>query len=304
MWDINSGKEVQQFQGNSGWVTSAAFSPNSKYVVTGSQNRSVRLWETSTGIGKQVQELAFFSTQGYPDSSLTMVTFSPDGRYVLGGDDRGMLLLWEVQSGKVIQELHTGATSAAAAFSPDGKFLLTTLSNELTNAWGAEIWDVVTGKPLRFFKGHTSKVTSVGFSADGKYLITGSLDKSARLWDAQTGKELRRFNGHTDVITAIGLSPDVKQLTTASLDNTVRVWDAQTGQELRRFDGAAIGARRVTFSSDGRFVLASHADNSVSMWPIDYHDTVKSVCKRLLRDLTEGERVQYGIRDKTPTCPK
>ena len=70
-----------------------------------------------------------------------------------------------------------------------------------------------------------SAVTSVCFSPDGRQVLTGSDDNTARLWDAATGQELRRFEGHTLPVWSVCFSPDGRQVLTGSSDKTVRLWD-------------------------------------------------------------------------------
>ncbi|MGA9773120.1 MAG: hypothetical protein WBV94_29085 [Blastocatellia bacterium] len=64
-----------------------------------------------------------------------------------------------------------------------------------------------TGREARRFDGHLSSVFSVAFSPDGKYMLTGSWDKTARLWDVKTGIEERRFEGHSDMVSSVTVSP-------------------------------------------------------------------------------------------------
>lgn len=114
-------------------------------------------------------------------------------------------------------------------------------------------------RELRCFKGHTDYVCRVAFSPDGKWVLSGSADKTMRLWEVETGKELRRFEGHTSLVYGVAFSPVGKQALSGSLDKTPRLWDAQTGKQLRRFEGHNDYVFCVTFSPDGKqIVSASH----------------------------------------------
>src|ERR1700722_6074493 len=103
--------------------------------------------------------------------------------------------------------------------------------------------------------GHTGFVNCGIFSPDGKQLLTGSWDKTARLWDTQSGKELRTFMGHDDWVIAVAFSPDGKQVLTGSSDKSARLWDVRSGQELRAFAGHSGAVDSVAFSRDGKQVL-------------------------------------------------
>ena len=108
--------------------------------------------------------------------------------------------------------------------------------------------------------GHSDRINSVAFSVDGRFVLTGSGDKSARLWETATGKELRRFKGHSDSITSVAFSADRRLVLTGSSDDTARVWETATGKELRRFLGF------VAFSADRRFVLTKSLDDTTRLW--------------------------------------
>src|SRR5579871_1657664 len=99
--------------------------------------------------------------------------------------------------------------------------------------------------------GHSDAVNSVAFSPDGRYVLTGSNDKTARLWETATGKEIRTFRGHTANVLSVAFSPDGRYVLTGSGDKTARLWETATGKERRRFQGHAGAMFSVTFSPDG-----------------------------------------------------
>jgi len=120
--------------------------------------------------------------------------------------------------------------------------------------------------PLEF-KGHTDFIFEVDISPDGKYLATGSVDRTARLWDLATGETIRTFSGHTGAIDGLAFSPDGKTLITGG-DQTVRLWDVATGEELQVFSGHTAGVGDVEFSPDGQSIISSSGDQTARIWDV------------------------------------
>jgi len=88
--------------------------------------------------------------------------------------------------------------------------------------WG--YWNRLCHLDLKTLQGHTSSISSVTFSPDGKRIVTGSEDNTAKVWDALTGKETLTLKGHTKAIHSVAFSPDGKRILTGSKDNTARIW--------------------------------------------------------------------------------
>jgi WD40 repeat protein len=108
----------------------------------------------------------------------------------------------------------------------------------------------------------------VALSADGKVVLTGSTDGTARLWSAATGKPLGSALRHQDMVTAVAFSPDGKLLVTCSQDNTAQLWLTATGKRL----GAPLRHQGwvspVAFSPDGKMVLSGSFDGTAKLWPV------------------------------------
>jgi WD40 repeat protein/transcriptional regulator with XRE-family HTH domain len=122
--------------------------------------------------------------------------------------------------------------------------------------------------PLQIFTGHSDGLYAVAYSPDGKSVLTGSTDETARLWDAETGAELRRFIGHTAAVEAVAFSPDGRFAGTGGLDATARLWDVKTGKELRTFTDAATDVFGVKFSPDGKTLLTGNGDGIARLWDV------------------------------------
>ena len=265
--DASTGRELRQFVGHTGQVFSVAFSPDGRFVLTGSNDKTARLWETATG--HEVQRFKKDDLLG-----VTSIAFSPDGRFVLTGSYDDNTRLWEVSTGQMVRQITKSTNELAfvptrtiafspVAFSPDGRFVLTGGKSYETAAW---LWDTATGRELRQFVGHTEPVDSVAFSPDGRFVLTGSYDKSARLWETATGSEIQRFEGHTGIVDSVAFSPDGSYVLTGSQDTTARLWETATGREVKRFEGNMSIVDSIAFSPDGQLVLSASADGTVKLW--------------------------------------
>ena len=248
-------------------LTSIAFSPDGRYVVSGSRDKTARVWEAATGM--ETVRLTY-------DGEIKSVAFSPDGKYaVLGGCDRvdsnfnclqGSARVWDVSIGKEIAHTVHDSEVWSVAFSPDGKFVVSG-SEDGT----ARVWEALTGNEISGMKSANTMVF-VSFSPDGKYVVSGSFDGTARVWEAATGKEIARMTHSIDPlmgvaqgVEAVAISPDGKYVVSGSIDNTARVWEALTGQEVARMthDG---GVWSVAFSPDGKYVVSGSFDGTARVW--------------------------------------
>ncbi|WPD24270.1 MAG: trypsin-like peptidase domain-containing protein [Candidatus Electrothrix scaldis] len=274
--NINTGKSII-LQGHIGNVTSVSFSLDGKKLVSGSDDKTVRVWDIETG-----QELTVFRGHVQP---VTSASFSPDGKLAASGagfgwgyhDGEGTIRLWNVMSGKELAVLHGHSESVwSISFSPDGK-LLSSGSTDTT----IRIWNIRTGKELAIFKGHTYAVYSVSFSPNGKLLASGSGfgpdsgDGSIRIWDIESKKEIKILEGHSSSVGSLSFSPDGKILASGSGvgsedgSGSVRLWDVASGKEmtvLKEYKDNAV--YYVSFSADGKKVIAGSDDNTLRMWDV------------------------------------
>ena len=260
--DLSVGKIAAMFywpltlKGHSGGVCSVAFSPDGKRLVSGSEDRTIRLWDTATG----TQLLTLKGHSG----PVRCVAFSPDGRHLAsgsGGTDK-TIRIWDTATGTELLAIKGHSNwVCSVAFSPDGKRLA---SGSYDNTIG--IWDTATGKKLYALKGHSDVVRSVAFSPDGRRLASGSQDRTTRLWDTVTGKELLALKGHSAPVLSLAFSPDGKRLASGSQDSTTRLWDTVTGKELLTLKGHSAPALSVAFLPDGKHLASGDRDDIIKIW--------------------------------------
>jgi len=259
--------------GHSGQVSSVAFSPNGQFVLSGSGDKTMRLWNVASG-----KEIRIFAGH---TKSVHSVAFSPDGRFALSGSLDENLHLWNVATGKIIwSSAHTDPV-VSVAFSPDGRFALSGSSDKTLR-----LWDVATGQKIRSFVGHTAIVSSVVFSPDGRFALSGSWDKTMRLWNVATGKELRLFDKHTEndfedrddmiFVNSVAFSPDGRFALSGSGDRTMSLWNVASGKEIRSFAGHTKIVKSVSFSPDGRFALSGSGDKTLRLWDVATGKEIRS----------------------------
>ncbi|KZP17439.1 hypothetical protein FIBSPDRAFT_1046926 [Athelia psychrophila] len=201
-------------------VLSVAFSPDGTKIVSGSGDKTVRVWDAVTG------QAALPPLEGHEDL-VWSVAFSPDGTKIVSGSDDKTVRGWDAITGQAALpplEGHEDLVNSVA-FSPDGTKVVSGSADKTVR-----VWDAVTGQAaLPPLEGHEQSVMSVAFSPDGTEIVSRSSEGTARLWDAVTGKLLNGDYG--DAPLPHHTSPDKAQMS-LSLDEQDYLTDVNSGHCL------------------------------------------------------------------------
>ena len=289
---------IRRLQGHTASVRAVSLSPDNKQALSGSEDKTVRLWDVATGETVRtfeghfdaVQSVAFTpdgttGVSGGSDNQVLVwdlrrgkkpkqalehsaqvhaVALSADGEYVVSGTADGDVLQWEIETGLMLWSFrgHAGAV-AAVSISEDGRFAVSGGHDNIII-----LRDLTSGNPVRTFSGHSGEVNSLCLSGDGRRLVSGSSDKRLILWDVQTGAMLLKMRGHNGKVYATDMSRDGRYALSGSADKTLMLWNLESGKPVRTFQGHSSPVNSVRFAADSRSALSASDDGSLIVWDL------------------------------------
>ncbi len=236
VWDTATGEPAGVLKGHTNNITDYAHSPDGTRIATASTDQTVKVWDAATG--RQLHTLRGHS------SRVGAVAFSSDGGRLVSASDDRTLRLWDVTTGQELAVLrgHTGGVTGATFVGPD---TVASVSLDRTIRY----WDTRSGPGSGLWAGHSGFVYSVAYHPDGKHVVSGSWDGTARVWDAD-GRVVRRFdmpvverkggereNGRErERVCCVAVHPAGKWLATVSWGDNVHMWDFETGDRLHTWE--------------------------------------------------------------------
>jgi WD40 repeat protein len=261
LWDLTKPdlKTRNYLKGDLGRVFAVAYSPDGKFVAAGGENATVRQWDAHTGRNK--------ATLMPNPTYVYQLAYSPDSRQLLARGQKNVIL-WDALNGGEVRRFGIEDISVnCAAFSPDGRFVLTGHGIRLYKDGKPVYKDntpVYTDCMLRLFdarsgdevfsnKSFTLPVYSVGFSVDGRRAFSGLYEPALRRWDVTPPSltPVEGWKGATGYVHGLLCSPDGRHLVTRGLDGQVVLWDLATGKRLRQWSiPEVIG--HMAYASDSR----------------------------------------------------
>ena len=237
--------------GHSGSVWSVALSSDGQTLVSGSEDKTIKIWNLNTG---QVSRTLL----GHSDA-VRSVTLSPDGQILASASGDKTIKLWNLHGQIRTLSGHSGPVWSVA-INPDGQTLVSGSEDGTV-----KIWNLPTGELRRTINGHSGRVFSVAISPDGQTFATASIDKTIKVWHLQSGELIRTLLGHADAVRCVVFSPDGQKLASSSWDKTIKVWNLRTGEVMRTLLGHSDRVVSVAFSNDSQ-IASTSVDKTIKVW--------------------------------------
>jgi len=288
--------ETMKLHGHTGQVWAVAINHNGTRVVSGGEDKTVRIWDTEDGAEIMV-------LHGHTDR-VKCVAFSPDSKIIASACDSRTIKLWNATTGAEIRTFTSSQGGGwRVAFAPDGKRIASSGINGaikiLDMATGREVQTLATGsshiRSLSFLtngdrlvfsgsasdievsdlgettramilRGHISSVLAITCSSPDMWIASGGIDATVRIWDVKTGSIQTALSGHASWVHSVTFSPDARLLASGSADGTVRVWATSAWAHVLTLDAKAGAVRSVAFGPANRRIASGHQDGNIRIW--------------------------------------
>jgi WD40 repeat protein len=292
-----------------GPVAGLAFNAADKtLLVAGLQSSSIKL-STVDVVSQTITTASTLSAK----ASATAI--SADGKYLaLGGLD-GVVRILLTSTRAEQQSVYTlDGQIVSLAFSPDSRWLAAGVCGEASTGLNLcrenriVLWDLSSGQVSGTFPknnqnatqaeippAHNDYILSLAFSADGKYLASGSQDTTILLWEVSTYEQVgAAFTGHSGSVVGLAFTPNGSMLVSSGADRRLIFWDVATRQPLGTPVEVTAGAlTSLLVTPDGQSLYSGSSDGYIAIWDIDINSWLGRACTRAGRNLTQAEWEQY-----------
>ena len=290
---------IQTLSGHKEAITSVVITRDGKKLLTGSYDRTLKLWNAQTG-----QLLKTFSGQ---TQSIHCIAVSWDSKFVASGGVDKTIKIWDIRTGKLQRSLgglfsgHLD-TITALAFGPNNQILVSTSLDKTVR-----IWDLRTGKENYILKDQKDPILALAMSWDGKKIVYGGKGERLSLAHTKSGKRVQSFannghstravalnrqgtmlavgrsaeiallnpqkkkkialfKGHAKPVTALAFNTDNQILISGSYDKTIRLWNTHNGENIDTLTGHQDAIYSVAYSLDSQLMASGSADKMIKLW--------------------------------------
>jgi WD40 repeat protein len=255
---------VRSSESHSMWVSSLSWDPAGKKIVSGSQDRTIKIWD-----GKSLELLKTLKGHSF---WVTSVSWNRDGSKIVSGSGTwdATLKIWDSSTGSELYSLKGHSDGVlSVAWNRDDSKIVSGSADKMIKIWGwvkATVGGLMTWELLKTLDGHSHSVTSVSWNHDGTKIVSGSNDNTIKIWESSIGKLFKTLTGHSHFVYSVSWSHDDSKIVSGSNDKTVCIWNAFSGDLINTLDGHSGWVRCVAWSPDGRKIASCSPDGNIIIW--------------------------------------
>jgi RNA polymerase sigma factor (sigma-70 family) len=318
LWDLTTGKELfTEFRGHDDRVNAVAFTPDGKTLVSGGDDDQMRLWNTATwqqtrALPRGARDLSFTPDGrklAAADTGNTVriwdlpagqavlqvavpkpcqlmgAALSSDGKALVSVDwlppppnttllGTSSLTVWDALTGKQLRRFTVAESwGYSLALAPGGRLAA------LNTRSGIVLYDLEAGREYATLRGPEGYIQFFTFTPDGRFVVSGSFDRTVRVWEVASGKEALCLRGHRRGVAAVAVSADGRLVASspgrprlfhdpsqADGPRRIRLWDLASGEEVASFEGHDWDLTALAFAPDGGRLASGFTDGTVLVW--------------------------------------
>ncbi len=281
-------------------IKTIAISPHLPLVATGSEDKTIRLWNLDTGT-----EIGILTGH---QKSIESIAFHPHkSGLLLSGDRSGQIKLWQVDPAEELISIDSQQGKVnCLAISPDGKLIVSGGSDKTIKIWCFGLSDERSIDYLVTLKAHQLGVNGIAFNPiEGEVKFASvSSDRRLMLWGMESKTPLSIFSNHTQAVQTLAISPNGNFLATAGDDGLILIWDVDHRKLTRTISAHRWTISSLSFLADGATLVSASWDKSIKFWNVNSGEEIDCLSVHEAEVLAmeifdERQRIVTASRDRT-----
>lgn len=244
----------RELTGHKNWVKSVAVTPDGKWIASGSDDMTVKIWDRETGEMQRTLSI-----------ERSRISITANGQIFLASFGTDPVLVCNFDSGEVLGELRVGAETWTVIPLADNRRVL-------TGSWNntLQLWDLTSYSCIKTFvcgSEVADNIFSGAVNRAGTLALSGHRDGRIRIWNLQTSECLATLKGHSDLVLSVQTLLDDRFAVSGSKDTTVKIWDLESHECVGTLEGHRDRVQSVAISPDGGLIASTgFVDSSVRLW--------------------------------------
>ena len=258
-------ERVADVFGEAGSVESAEFSPDGRYIVSGTKfDNSIIMWRTSDGTEQW---------RAYAAEEVERVGFSPDGKYVASCSEDYLVTVYEAETGREVLKLKQERAVDGLSYGNKKNILIAGQEKMVEEKGGKTIthgyvtaYDMPSGKAL-YKVDHGGTVNEIQFTQDDEYFLSAGTNSEVKVWNTNTGELVKTLHpGREFKFVCANFSPDGKYIAASGFEGDIFVWEWEKGALIRDFNTSGRKVETITFTPDAQYLLTAGNDPYIRVY--------------------------------------